>query len=88
MDTPTKNYQLSSKKTTIVNPEGTRCEGTAIQNHPSPLSFCLTTCTSVRVEKMREGGGGREIQWIHANGVGESMSDTCAYKNVAHLLRL
>ena len=34
--------------------------GPAVQSHPLPLSFWLFTCTSVRVEKMREWGEGQE----------------------------
>jgi len=34
------------------------------------------------------GCGGKRTQWMHANSVGESMSDTCVYKNLPNLLRL
>ena len=39
--------------------KGTRCKGPAVQSHPLPLSFWQTTCTSGKVEKMRERGGGQ-----------------------------
>jgi len=42
----------------VVSPQSTSCKGPVVQSHPLPLSFWLTTCTSGRVEKMREGGGG------------------------------
>ena len=35
-------------------------QGPAVQSNPLPLSFCPTTCTNGRVEKMREGGEGQE----------------------------
>jgi len=42
----------------VVSPQGTRCKGPAFQSHPLLLSFWPTTCTSGRVEKMREEVGG------------------------------
>jgi len=34
---------------------------------------------------MREG---QKTQWMHADGVGESMSDTCGYRNPPNLLMM
>ena len=37
---------------------------------------------------MREGMDGQKLSWMGANNVGESISDTCEFKNPTHLLRL
>jgi len=46
------------------------------------------TCTRGRVEKMREEREDQKIQWIDANNVDESISDTCGYKTLTHLVTL
>ena len=59
-----------------------------VQSHPLPLLSWLSTRASGRVEKTREGREGQMIQWIDANNVGASISDTSWYKTLTHLVRL
>jgi len=37
---------------------------------------------------MREGWKGQKIQWMDTNNVIESISVTCGYKTLTHLVRL
>ena len=82
---PIDSAWLGRSGCTVVSLEGTRCKSPAVQSHPLPLLCWPTTCTSGRVEKIQ---GEQRTQWMHANSVGESVSDTCGYKNPPNLLRL
>jgi len=76
----------------VVSSEGTRYKGPAVQ---SSLSTAIHYWSSLadhlyKWEGVENAGGGegcKRTQWMHANSVGESMSDTCGYKNLPNLLR-